>query len=175
MKTHILVATDGSETADKAIDMAAELAAKFDVPLTIGHIVHFGRPPEELARMARVEHLVDTVREKSGAEFPNVPGNIMKLFNDSRPGDNAVRLMTLIGDEILKRGADRATELGAGQVSTQSGQGDTADSILDMAEGVGADMIVIGHRGLGRVRRMMMGSIAQKVVQQAECTVVSVR
>lgn len=175
MKTHILVATDGSETADKAIDLAAELGAKFDVPVTIGHILHFGRPPEELARMARVEHLVETVRDKSGVDFPNVPDNLLKFFDDSRPGENAVRIVTLIGDEILKRGADRANELGARQVSTRSGQGDTADSILDMAEDVGADMIVIGHRGLGRVRRMMMGSIAQKVVQQADCTVVSVR
>lgn len=175
MKKHILVATDGSETAGKAIDLAAELAAKFDVPLTIGHILHFGRPPEELAHMARVEHLVESVREKSGADFPNVPGNIMKLFDDSRPGDNAVRIITLIGDEILKRGADRAKELGVDQVSTRSGQGDTADTILDMAEDVGADMIVVGHRGLGRVRRMIMGSVAQKVVQQAECTVISVR
>ena len=36
-------------------------------------------------------------------------------------------------------------------------------------------MIVLGHRGLGRVRTLLLGSVAQKVVQQAECTVVSVR
>ncbi|HKL04941.1 MAG TPA: universal stress protein [Roseovarius sp.] len=175
MTSHILVATDGSEVAENAVDLAAELAAKFDVPLTIGHILHFGRPPEELARMAHVEHLVETVRDKSGVDFPNVPDSMIKLFDDSRPGEDSARIVTLIGDEILKRGAERAKELGASQVSTRSGQGDTADAILDMAEDVGADMIVIGHRGLGRMRRMMIGSIAQKVVQQADCTVVSVR
>ncbi len=175
MTSHILVATDGSEVAEKAVDLAAELSAKLDVPLTVGHVLHFDRPPEELARMAHVEHLVEAVRDKSGVEFANVPDSMMKLFDETRPGENTVRIVTLIGDEILKRGADRASELGAHQVKTRSDQGDTSDAILDMAQDLGADMIVIGHRGLGRVRRMIMGSIAQKVMQQAECTVVSVR
>ena len=48
--------------------------------------------------------------------------------------------------------------------------GDPADSILDMAQQCGADMIVLGHRGLGRVKTILLGSVAQKVVQQAECS-----
>ena len=40
---HILVATDGSDTAQKAVTLAAELAAKFDVPLTVGHVLQYGR------------------------------------------------------------------------------------------------------------------------------------
>lgn len=175
MKQHIFVATDGSETADKAVDLAAELAARFDVPLTVGHVLHFGRPSEELERMAHVEHMVEEVRVRSGVDFPNVPDTMLALFADTRPGDDAVRLVTLVGDEILRRAADQAANMGATKVKTVTAQGDTADAILDMAKEAGADMIVIGHRGLGRLKRAWLGSVAQKVLNTADCTVVSVR
>ena len=175
MKTHIFVATDGSDTAAKAVDLAADLAARYDLPLTIGHVLHFGRPSEELQRMAHVEHMVEEVRAKSGVDFPNVPDTMLSLFADTRPGDDAVRLVTLVGDEILRRAADQAANMGARKVKSVSAQGDTADAILDMAKEAGADMIVIGHRGLGRLKRAWLGSVAQKVLNTAECTVVSVR
>ncbi len=175
MKQHIFVATDGSDTAMRAVDMAAEMAAKFEVPLTIGHVLHHGRPPEELQRMARVEHLIETARDKSKVDFPNVPDTMLNLFAETRPGDESVRLVTLIGDEILKGAADAAKRLGAPTVRTATSQGDTADAIIDMAEEAGADLIVVGHRGLGRIKRAVLGSVAQKVLNHAECSVVCVR
>jgi nucleotide-binding universal stress UspA family protein len=175
MKTHIFVATDGSDTADKAVDLAADLAARYDLALTIGHVLHFGRPPEELQRMARVEHLVETVRDRSGVDFPNVPDTMLSLFADTRPAEDTVRLVTLVGDEILRRAAEQAANMGASRIETVTAQGDTADAILDMAKEAGADMIVIGHRGLGRLKRAWLGSVAQKVLNSAECTVVAVR
>lgn len=175
MKKHIFVATDGSDSAMAAVDLAAELAAKFDVRLTIGHVLRFGRPSEELARMAEVEHIVESVAKKSDVEFQLSPGATGDFFVGSRPSGDIVRVVTLIGDEILRRASDRAKELGVGTVKTVSSQGDPADSILDMAKEAGADMIVLGHRGLGRWRTMLLGSVAQKVTQHAECTVVAVR
>jgi nucleotide-binding universal stress UspA family protein len=86
-----------------------------------------------------------------------------------------VRVITMLGEEILRRAADRAKEMGVTQVETVSAQGDPADAILDMAEAAGADMIVLGHRGLGRLKTMLLGSVALKVTQHAPCTVVSVR
>ena len=62
MKKHVLVATDGSDTAMRAVDLAAEIAGKFDVPLTIGHVLQFGRPSKELRRMADIEHITDSVK-----------------------------------------------------------------------------------------------------------------
>ncbi|MCZ0813298.1 MAG: universal stress protein [Pseudomonadota bacterium] len=175
MKQHIFVATDGSDTAMRAVDLAAEIAAKFDVPLTVGHVLHFGRPAEELARMADVEHMVERVGKTPGVNLPNLPDTMLNLFAETRAGDESIRLITLVGDDILQRGADRAKDLGAKTVKTSSSQGDTADAILDMAQEAGADMIVIGHRGLGRLKRAVLGSVAQKVLNHAECTVVSVR
>lgn len=175
MKKHIFVATDGSDTAMKAVDLAAELAAKFDVPLTVGHAYQFGRSSEELDRMAEVEHLVDHVNREAKVDFQVMTGSMGDLFTDKRPTGDVVRVITMIGDEIVGRAVDRAKDLGVGSVKTSTSQGDAADAILDMARSAGADMIVIGHRGLGRVQTMLLGSVAHKVVQQADCTVVSVR
>lgn len=175
MKKHIFVATDGSDSAMKAIDLAAELAAKFDVPLTVGHVNQFGRPSEELARMADVEHITEHVSKASSIDFQILAGARGDLFTDNRPSSDIVRVVTLIGDEILQRAVDRARDLGVTQVGKTSSDGDPADAILDMAEKAGADMIVIGHRGLGRLKTMLMGSVAYKVNQHAECTVVTVR
>ena len=176
MKTHILVATDGSDTANKAIDLAAELAAAFDVPLTIGHVLQFGRPSKELARMAEVEHIVDTVQKNQTVDYNILSGSGGgDLFVGSRPSSDVVRVITLIGDEILTRGADRARGMGAKKVDTKTTDDDPADGILEMAEKVGADMIVMGHRGLGRIRTLLAGSVAQKVNNNASCTVVTVR
>ena len=175
MTNHVFVATDGSESASKAVEMAADIAAKFGVPLTIGHAMRFDRPPEEMARMADVEHLIEHVRTRQPVALPNVPDTMLGLFQDTRPGDDMVRLITLIGDEILERAATRAKERGAKTVKTVSENGDAADAILDMAEAAGADVIVVGHRGLGRIKAALLGSVAHKVVQEAPCTVVSVR
>lgn len=175
MTKHILVATDGSDTSLRAVDLAGELAAKFDLPLTVTHVLQFGRPSEELARLAEVEHLVEHVSHEAKVDYQVMTGSTGDLFSESRPASDVVRMVTLIGDEIVRRAVDRAKEKGAAKVDSKTSQGDPADAIIDMAGEIGADMIVLGHRGLGRIRTLLQGSVAQKVTQQAECTVVSVR
>ena len=43
-----------------------------------------------------------------------------------------------------------------------------AAAILDTAEEVGADMIIVGNRGLGRTRRFLLGSVSARVANRAE-------
>ncbi|MCR9113897.1 MAG: universal stress protein [Rhodobacteraceae bacterium] len=175
MTRHIFVATDGSQTATKAIDMAGTLAAKLGVPLTIGHVLQFGQSSAELARLADVEKLVEHVSRETKVDFQVLTGGSGDILARTRPGDDSVRVVTAVGDEILRRAATQAREQGAETVSTTSTDGDVADGIMDMAQKAGADMIVVGHRGLGRMKTALLGSVAHKVVQHAPCTVVSVR
>ena len=176
METHILVATDGSDPAHAAVDMAADLAAKFDVPLTIGHVMQFDRPTDELMRMARAEHLAEEVHRETQVDFRKFGVGVIGVpFSDIDRSNDMMKVIITIGDKLLEQAAARARERGVSTVETMSSHGDPADSILDMAQKVGADMIVLGHRGLGRVKTLLLGSVALKVVQQAECTVVSVR
>ena len=48
-------------------------------------------------------------------------------------------------------------------------------AIIHLADEVGAGLIVIGSRGLGGMRRAMMGSVSDSVVRHAHCPVLVVR
>lgn len=175
MNKHILVATDGSDTASRAVTWAAEVAAKFDVPLTVAHVLHHGRPIEQMTRMAEAEHLVSAVHVQSDLEWDNVPGSMGDLLAGKVAAEDNARLITLIGDEIVARAAERAREMGVKSVDTKVGEGDYADQIMEMADKVGADMIVLGRRGLGHLREMLMGSVSNKINHVAGATVATVR
>jgi nucleotide-binding universal stress UspA family protein len=50
-----------------------------------------------------------------------------------------------------------------------------ADSIVRVAEETGADLVVMGSRGLGGIKRALMGSVSDSVVRHAHCPVLVVR
>lgn len=175
MLSSILVATDGSETADRAVNLAAKLASKLGVPLTVGHVLQHGARAEELGRMAEAEHLVRHAVAETRLQFANVPSNMDAVFSGNLSGAERQRIVAVIGEEITARAARRAEAAGAQEVSTRVVNGDYDEGILGIAKEVGADTIVIGHRGLGRLQRIFQGSVSQKVNQQAECTVITVR
>lgn len=54
-------------------------------------------------------------------------------------------------------------------------EGPAADAILRVAETRGCDLIVMGSRGRGRLESMLLGSVSQRVVQEAPCPVLIVR
>ena len=173
--TRILVAVDGSEHGNRAVDLAAELSAKLGHDLSIVHVLMHGRPPEELERLAGVEHLLDAVTPGLGQTGGILPGDFGRMMAAGEDQAHALRVVTALGEEILRRAADRAQDAGATGIRTHMEGGDAADTILDMAEAEAARMVVIGCRGLGRVRGLFLGSVSQKVVVHAPCTVVTVR
>ena len=54
-------------------------------------------------------------------------------------------------------------------------EGPEAEAVLNAAEAHGVDLIVMGSRGLGTVKRWLLGSLSQKVSQLAHCPVLLVR
>jgi nucleotide-binding universal stress UspA family protein len=55
------------------------------------------------------------------------------------------------------------------------GLGRADEEIVDLAQNIGAGMIVMGSRGRGRIRRALMGSVSDSVVRHAHCPVTIVR
>jgi len=53
--------------------------------------------------------------------------------------------------------------------------GGVAEEIVDLVEELGASLIVVGSRGRGRIRRVLMGSVSDPVVRHAHCSVLVVR
>lgn len=55
------------------------------------------------------------------------------------------------------------------------GEGDAADVLIEAAKETGADLIIVGTRGLGGAKRALLGSVSTKVVHNAPCDVLVVR
>ena len=74
-------------------------------------------------------------------------------------------------DALVKRIED------AGSLSAQAhlSEGVPAAEIVALGEEIGAGLIVVGSRGLGGVRRALMGSVSDSVVRHAHCPVLVVR
>ena len=59
-------------------------------------------------------------------------------------------------------------------IETRDAVGDPATVLTDTAREVGAQLVVVGRRGGDFVRRTLLGSVAQRVVQEAPCDVLVV-
>lgn len=134
----ILVATDGSEDARRAVDYAAGLANSINGELLIVNIADPGLP----------ENL-----------FVNFTSGQRKWLED--------HLMST-ASAILKEAMEDARKAGSITIQLESCPGDTAQMILDIAEQKNADLIVVGKRGMKRMTGMLLGSISQKVVALAK-------
>jgi nucleotide-binding universal stress UspA family protein len=175
MPHHILVAADGSDHSMKAAELAGELSGKLGAPVTVLHVHMHGRPVAELARMAEVEHVLDDPSPRTMPRESELPRTMQELMHLTDRQVAQLDIIDRIGDLVLEQARTRVEDAGATDVSTRIGTGDYADAILDTAEAVGADMIVLGSRGLGQLRGLLMGSVSHKVAQNAACTVVIVK
>jgi nucleotide-binding universal stress UspA family protein len=78
-------------------------------------------------------------------------------------------------ERILSDAKLQAREKGAPKVETVRRSGDTAAIILEVASNQSADVIVMGSRGLGNVKGLLLGSVSHKVTQLSECSCITVK
>jgi nucleotide-binding universal stress UspA family protein len=77
--------------------------------------------------------------------------------------------------ELLRKQSWRVKAAGGIVAGSHLRMGAVALEIVALAEELGADLIVMGSRGLGGVRRALMGSVSDSVVRHAHCPVLVVR
>ena len=61
------------------------------------------------------------------------------------------------------------------EVETHCMKGDPADALIDVAETTGANLIVVGSKGMRGGRRFLLGNVPNKVSHHAPCSVMIVR
>lgn len=154
MAKPVVVATDGTDLGHRAVDFAARLSMHFDLPLRIVHVLLHGWPDADITRMVEVEGLA----LPAPASEEDVD-----LVSD--------RVITALGEHIAATAKTRAEEAGALEVTARICSGEVAHEILDVAEAERAEIIVVGRRGLGQMRETLFGSVSQKVLHHAHCTV----
>ena len=84
-----------------------------------------------------------------------------------------------IGPDVLVEGvltdATSASAASGVKVETRAVRGDPADALIEVAEQEGADLIVVGNKGMTGARRFLLGSVPNKVSHHAPCSVLIVR
>lgn len=150
--TKILLATDGSEDAELAASAAIDLANKTGSEL---HIVH--------AKLM----LPWTGYSPAGTPADSIVDQEEARQSVVRWLDDQVKRIEAEGGNV----AQAHLRLG----SPNEGIVTVAEEIVSLAEEIGAGVIVIGSRGLGGIRRALLGSVSDSVVRQAHCPVLVVR
>jgi nucleotide-binding universal stress UspA family protein len=120
--------------------------------------------------------------------IPNEYGEaaLTEAFADAqRRGSRVVVVNTTKGDALIDKkyvGEQRRTaleeRLSAAPVDVELRQtigADTADEILDVCRDVAAEALVIGIRHRSQVGKMLMGSVATRLLMEAPCPVVAVK
>jgi nucleotide-binding universal stress UspA family protein len=83
----------------------------------------------------------------------------------------------IAAEDLVERAVARFTEHGVEAVSVirRVTPGETPEQIVDVARDVDADLIVMGTRGMTEWKSLLLGGVANKVVQHAACPVLLVR
>lgn len=141
----IVVGIDGSDTAAEAVRQATELARSLGARIHL--VCAYEAVPESRLRAERLE----------------VPQDLQWTIN---PRADVVRLLEDEAETVRAAGVE---------VETLAREGDPADAILDVAEQRGADLIVVGNKGMTGAKRFLLGSVPNKVSHHAPCSVLIIR
>ena len=169
----IVLAIDGSVHAKHAQSAAIDLASKYEAKLTLVHVLTHDHPPQEFARMAEVENLLDSGKPKLASKEDTY--STVARFIGGEKEDKKAKVIALLGEQILGKASKSATQAGVANVASEIRIGDYANSILEVANKVDADIIVMGRRGLSNLKGFVTGSVSHKVSQRAECSVLTVK
>ena len=146
MFTRIVVGTDGSDTAGEAVDQAIDLAKLTGA--TLGIVSAFQPVPKRRIQGEQEGAPPDIAHEIGPREDVNL---------------------------VLDAAAAAARAAGVETVTTHPVQADPADAILNVAEEVKADLIVVGNKGMTGARRYLLGSVPNNISHHAPCSVLIVQ
>ncbi len=156
----IIVGVDGSEPSTRALHYAVEEASKHVDAAVL--VVHAHRPASP--------------RNRYAPAYSHMPAGTLERVT-AQQSEEREQL-----EAIARQQADRVVQTALGSLeSTPPGvvvktvvvARDAARTLIDMSEQ--ADLVVVGNRGRGGFRGLRVGSVSQKVIGHAHCTVVVVR
>jgi nucleotide-binding universal stress UspA family protein len=142
MGESIVVGTDGSQSAGRALEEAVRVAKALGAEL----------------------HVVSAFEPTRGARIAGAPEGAAKVWQPL-PDDKV---------EAMLSEAAAAVRIAGLEVQTHAERKDPADALIDVAQQVGASLIVVGSKGMHGARRLALGNVPNKVSHQARCNVLIV-
>ena len=169
---NILVPTDGSEQADKAVDLASDIASKYGAKLELLYVTWRGPSLEKLRDSIDMDQLSDSAREELDPELHPVAEHVSSTFIPPVVSKEASRE---IGEQVLERGRQTAEAKGVPAPKLVLQDGDPARVIAGAARREQSDLIAMGSRGLGGVEGLLTGSVSYKVSHTVPCSCMIIR
>jgi len=136
--TKIVVGTDGSATAERAVGKAVALARAVGAGLVIVSAYN-NRAPSGVAAAGIAIDSSWVAAAQAGAE------------------------------SVAKESAERAKSDGVADVAYQAVAGDPSEVLLQVTVEQGADLLVVGSKGMHSTARFLLGPIANKVSRRVPC------
>ena len=131
-----------------------------------------GSPHAELAALKAVD-----LAESTGARLHVVavgrtfPAAVYDVYTEAGSEDLRREAQTILDEQVRK-----IEEAGGTVAIAHLKMNERRDeAILHLAEEIGADLIVMGGRGFGGLKRALLGNVADSVVRHAHCPVLVVR
>jgi len=145
---NILIATDGSEDANNALNFMLRFPFPRDSKMTVLTVV---------------------------TDIPMLPAELDVLDEaQSEALNQANRRLLEYAEELVAREGERLREDGwSGETMVRNGK--PVNEILRVAEEIDADLIVLGSHGTGMAKRFLLGSVSDRVLEYATCSVLIVK
>jgi nucleotide-binding universal stress UspA family protein len=152
--TKVLVALDGSEPAAKSLDYALDIADKYSSEIVLLSVLH-----------------VDP-----RAYAPLVPMPEGELPISSVAMETYINNLKSSYEKVLSTALDKVKKTKPNLiVSTRLVEGRPANMIIEASKEGDIDLIVIGSRGLGGIREFLLGSVSDRVADEAQCPVLIIK
>jgi nucleotide-binding universal stress UspA family protein len=135
----VAVGTDGSDTADKAVAQAIDLAERFGARLVV----------------------LSAFDGRAGVTAPRLSGTASEWMSNA--AEQAERVLARVEESVAERGIECSSDMA---------EGDPGDVLVGLAERHGADVLVVGSKGM---ERRILGSVPNTVTHKASCSVLVVK
>ncbi|RLI42102.1 universal stress protein [Candidatus Bathyarchaeota archaeon] len=152
----ILVPLDGSEHSLRALEIAVQIAKKFEAKITLIHVYSVGIRPVVMPEPTTLTPIGVPVM---------APTDVSKVAEATRKA----------GAAILADGEEKVKAEGIEDVETLLKEGHSVQEIVKTAKEGSFDLIVIGARGISKIREIILGSVSDGVVHNAPCPVLVVK
>jgi nucleotide-binding universal stress UspA family protein len=173
MLTTILVPTDGSPHANKAVALASDLAAKYGARIVLLHVLLRGHMPAGLLRAAQVENI--GTRRDIPDNLVNMPQEIMARVEGKKGSQLPLETLQYIGKRLLAGAEQTCRDQGVKSIELAIEEGNPTEIILAYAKRTKADVIVMGSRGLTGLKGLLLGGVSTQVNHLAPCTCIIVK
>ena len=152
----ILVAQDGSESSQRAAQAALELAEKLKADLVVLHAIS-----------SPTSYYHSTIASPTGMSLPAPSQHEIDAYY-AYARKVALGIVGETESKAKKQGIHVKTEI-------QEAVSSIVETIVNHASKENVDLIVVGTRGLGGFKKLLLGSVSSGIVSHAHCPVLVVR